>query len=95
LILNLPFGQGGQILPEFSQGIGKRHKEYLSDGYVLSLICHIPRRPVRPHPTLRPQLPPKHCGLDHQFADQRTLCAIPNFWNVVSNIPFAIVGILA
>jgi hypothetical protein len=30
----------------------------------------------------------------HHFADQRTLLAIPNFWNVVSNLPFAIVGIL-
>ena len=24
----------------------------------------------------------------HQFADQRTLFGIPNFWNVVSNLPF-------
>ena len=29
----------------------------------------------------------------HQFADQRTIAGIPNFWNVVSNIPFAIIGI--
>src|SRR5208282_1972003 len=28
----------------------------------------------------------------HQFADQRTLLGIPNFWNVVSNIPFVAVG---
>ena len=28
----------------------------------------------------------------HQFADQRTLLGIPNFWNVVSNLPFALVG---
>jgi hypothetical protein len=28
----------------------------------------------------------------HQFADQRTLWGIPNFWNVVSNLPFALVG---
>src|SRR5215472_14760124 len=28
----------------------------------------------------------------HQFADQRTLLGIPNFWNVVSNIPFLVVG---
>jgi len=32
--------------------------------------------------------------LYHSFADQRTLLGIPNFWNVVSNLPFAIVGIL-
>jgi len=28
----------------------------------------------------------------HQFADQRTLLGIPNFWNVVSNLPFVLVG---
>lgn len=28
----------------------------------------------------------------HQFADQRTLLGIPNFWNVVSNFPFLVVG---
>jgi len=28
----------------------------------------------------------------HQFADQRTLFGIPNFWNVVSNLPFLAVG---
>jgi len=30
----------------------------------------------------------------HSFADQRTLLGIPNFWNVVSNIPFVAVGAL-
>jgi len=29
----------------------------------------------------------------HQFADNRTWLGIPNFWNVVSNLPFAIVGV--
>jgi len=28
----------------------------------------------------------------HQFADQRTLFGIPNFWNVASNLPFILVG---
>ena len=28
----------------------------------------------------------------HQFADQRTLLGMPNFWNVVSNLPFVAVG---
>jgi hypothetical protein len=28
----------------------------------------------------------------HQFADQRTLLSVPNFWNVISNIPFIVVG---
>ncbi len=30
----------------------------------------------------------------HAFADGRTIWGIPNFWNVVSNLPFAIVGLL-
>ncbi len=30
----------------------------------------------------------------HQFSDQNTLLFIPNFWNVVSNLPFILVGIL-
>ena len=30
----------------------------------------------------------------HRFADQRTLLGIPNFWNVVSNLPFILVGAL-
>ena len=28
----------------------------------------------------------------HQFADQRVLLGVPNFWNVVSNFPFLAVG---
>jgi len=28
----------------------------------------------------------------HQFADQKTLLGVPNFWNVVSNLPFILVG---
>jgi hypothetical protein len=30
----------------------------------------------------------------HFFADSRTVWGIPNFWNVVSNLPFAVIGIL-
>jgi hypothetical protein len=30
----------------------------------------------------------------HAFADQRTILGIPHFWNVVSNLPLAIAGIL-
>ena len=30
----------------------------------------------------------------HQLADQRNLLGIPNFWNVVSNIPFVVVGVV-
>lgn len=30
----------------------------------------------------------------HLFADQRTLFGIPNFWNVVSNVPYPIFGMM-
>lgn len=30
----------------------------------------------------------------HLFADQRTIMGIPHFWNVVSNLPFILIGIL-
>jgi hypothetical protein len=30
----------------------------------------------------------------HLFADTRRVFGIPNFWNVVSNVPFALVGLL-
>jgi hypothetical protein len=29
----------------------------------------------------------------HRFVDTRTLSGIPNFWDVISNVPFAVVGI--
>lgn len=30
----------------------------------------------------------------HNFADGRTLLSIPNFWNVISNLPFLILGVI-
>ena len=30
----------------------------------------------------------------HDFVDQRTLHGVPNFWNVASNLPFVIAGLL-
>ena len=30
----------------------------------------------------------------HDFADQREILGVPNFWNVVTNLPFALVGLL-
>jgi Ceramidase len=30
----------------------------------------------------------------HRFADRRTICGIPNFWNVVSNAPFLGVALI-
>jgi hypothetical protein len=29
----------------------------------------------------------------HEFADHRTVWGIPNFWNVVSNLPFLLVAL--
>lgn len=29
----------------------------------------------------------------HEFADQRTILGIPHFWNVVSNLPFIVIGV--
>jgi len=31
----------------------------------------------------------------HHFADGRTILGIPNFWNVVSNLPFLLIGLLS
>src|SRR5690349_18366102 len=28
----------------------------------------------------------------HRFADQRAFFGIPNFWNVLSNLPFLVIG---
>jgi hypothetical protein len=30
----------------------------------------------------------------HDFADQRRLLGVPHFWNVMSNLPFAVIGLL-
>ena len=30
----------------------------------------------------------------HVFADQRNISGIPHFWNVVTNIPFLVLGII-
>jgi hypothetical protein len=38
-------------------------------------------------------LPPIHQDQGyHRFADERTLLGVPHFWNVVSNLPFVVVG---
>ena len=41
--------------------------------------------------TLLPRLPqaPDY----HNFADQRTFLSLPNFFNVISNAPFLLVGV--
>lgn len=30
----------------------------------------------------------------HDYADQRTIFGIPNFWNVLSNLPFVVLGVM-
>jgi hypothetical protein len=30
----------------------------------------------------------------HLFADQRTILSIPNFWNIISNLPFLLAGVM-
>ena len=30
----------------------------------------------------------------HDFADQRQILGIPHMWNVMSNLPFAVIGVL-
>jgi hypothetical protein len=40
-------------------------------------------------------IPPLHQDQSyHAFADQRTLFGIPNFWDVTSNLPFLVVGLM-
>lgn len=41
------------------------------------------------------QMAPIHQPAEyHDFADQRLLLGIPHFWNVMSNLPFAVIGLL-
>jgi hypothetical protein len=40
-------------------------------------------------------MPPLHQNASyHAFADHRTILRIPNFWDVISNLPFLIVGLI-
>ncbi len=54
---------------------------FLYGAMIFSLVALLP---------LPPLLQDQHY---HQFADQRELFGIPNFWNVVSNLPFIAVGL--
>lgn len=39
--------------------------------------------------------PPLHQGSSyHDFADRRTILGIPDFWDVLSNLPFLVVGVM-
>ena len=33
-------------------------------------------------------------GAYHDFADQRRLLGIPHFWNVATNLPFVVIGLM-
>ncbi len=48
---------------------------------IISLVALLPLPPLLQDQTY------------HQFADQRELFGIPNFWNVVSNLPFIAIGL--
>lgn len=37
--------------------------------------------------------PMKQNSIYHAFADQRMLLGIPNFWNVITNLPFLVIGV--
>ena len=52
----------------------------LSVAIGLSVFLFVPRIPQNPE--------------YHQFADQRKLLGIPNFWDVVTNLPFIVIGII-
>jgi len=47
----------------------------------LPMLIWVARMPPLPQPTEY-----------HDFADQRVLLGLPHFWNVVSNLPFAVIG---
>ena len=47
---------------------------------IISLVALLPLPPLLQDPAY------------HDFADQRELFGIPNFWNVVSNLPFIAIG---
>jgi len=61
--------------------------DVLKTPYAIALICTIAMAVVWNLPAMPQDL---HY---HRFADQRTLLEIPNFCNVLSNLPFLFVGI--
>lgn len=48
---------------------------------IISLVALLPLPPLLQDPAY------------HHFADQREIFGIPNFWNVVSNLPFIVIGV--
>jgi hypothetical protein len=55
--------------------------------YLITLISLIVVGTMYYQPTIEQDI------LYHSFSDQRTIFGIPNFWNVVSNLPFLFVGL--
>jgi len=61
----------------------KHAKEKIRALILLSLLCCVIMTLVKPIPQ----------DINyHSFADQRTYFSIPNFWNVISNVPYFIFG---
>jgi Ceramidase len=70
----------GVSLMAFGKIVRDRPVPFLYGLMIITLVALLP-------------LPPLLQNQDyHQFADQRELFGIPNFWNVVSNLPFIAVG---
>src|SRR5215468_2379312 len=67
-------------LKTIGDAIRRRPVPLLYGLMIISLIALLPFPPLLQDQTY------------HQFADQRELFGIPNFWNVVSNLPFVAVG---
>ena len=60
----------------------RRARVYLLAGVVIvGVVALIAHGPIRQDPGY------------HEFADQREVLGIPNFWNVASNMPFFVVGL--
>jgi hypothetical protein len=70
------------LVSETRPDSGWRAGLVLGPGLVICLLALIGFRPL-----------PQDLAY-HEFADQRALYRVPHFWNVVSNLPFAVIGVL-
>jgi hypothetical protein len=60
----------------------RRWREWLLGGLLFAAIAAVALQPPIPQPLAY-----------HDFADHRMLYGIPHFWNVVSNLPFTVIGV--
>src|SRR5215468_6065564 len=67
-------------LKTIGDAIRRRPVPLLYGLMIVTLVALLPLPPLLQDPSY------------HQFADQRELFGIPNFWNVVSNLPFIAIG---